>query len=34
VATTYNVVGNDFAGSAEILDAMVRAFDIEPRRVG
>lgn len=34
VATTYNVEGNDFARSTEILDAMVPAFDIEPRGAG
>lgn len=34
VATTYNVEGNDFARSTEVLDAMVPAFDIEPRSAG
>lgn len=31
IASTWNVEGNNFAASSEILDAMAAALDIEPR---
>jgi len=31
LASTWNVEGNNFAASTEVLDAMATSFDIEPR---
>ena len=31
IASTWNVEGNNFSASTEILDAMATSFDIEPR---